>query len=395
MLSVEILRGRVVTPGAVLEDGVVEIDGDRLVAVRPAATDDPPTEADQWLLPGLVDLHNHGGGGASFTVPDPEQVAVAAAHHLARGTTTLLGSAVTDSPERMLAVTATLADAVDTGALAGIHLEGPFLAESCKGAQDARYLRGPDPGLTAELIAAGRGQVKVMTLAAELPGADAVADLLLAEGVVVALGHTAADATTARRFLGSRARLVTHLFNGMPPMHHRSPGPALAALAAAGTGAAWVELVADGVHLADETIRAALSIAGPRSVFVTDAMAAAGMPDGDYVLGPQRVTVAEGVARLTEGGAIAGGTSSLLDQVRRHATGGLDPVTLAHAAATSPAAVVGLGDVGALAPGLRADVVIADADLAPVRVMRAGVWVEESGHVGGEDQRPVRPAGRR
>jgi len=380
VLTVETLRGRVVTPGAVLDDGVVEVDGDRLVAARPAAADDADLEpVGGWVLPGLVDLHNHGGGGASFTAADPEQVATAAAHHLARGTTSLLGSAVTDDPERMLAVVSTLADAADAGLLAGIHVEGPFLAESCKGAQDPRYLRDPDPALTAELLAAGRGHVTVVTLAAELPGADAVADLLLGERVVVALGHTAADAATARDFLATRARLVTHLFNGMPPAHHRSPGPALPALAAAAAGVASVELVADGVHLADETVRAVLTMVGRRAVLVTDAMAAAGMADGRYALGPQEVTVAEGVARLTADGAIAGGTSSLLDQVRRHAAAGLDPVALVHAAATAPAAAVGLDaggtGVGALVAGLRADLVVADRELRPVRVMRSGGWV--------------------
>lgn len=374
------LRGRVVTPGAVLADGVVEIDGDRILAVRSAVVDDDPRpdigDPEGWILPGLVDIHNHGGGGASFTAADPEQIATAADQHLSQGSTSVLGSAVTDAPDRMLAVVGTLADAVDDGRLAGIHIEGPFLAEACKGAQDARYLLDPDLGLARELIAAGRGQVKVMTVAAELPGADALADQLLADRVVVALGHTAADATTARRFLGPRARLVTHLFNGMPPSHHRSPGPALAALAAAAAGEVAVELVADGVHLADETVRAALTLAGGHAVFITDAMAAAGMADGSYVLGPQHVTVADGVARLSNGGSIAGGTSALLDQVRRHITAGLDPVAVVHAAATAPAAAVGLSaEVGALAPGLRSDLVVTDADLQPVRVMRGGTWV--------------------
>jgi len=370
------LRGRVVTPDEVIVDGVVEIEGDRIVAVGPASAGDDPAPGDDWLLPGLVDLHNHGGGGASFTAADPDQVATAAATHLAAATTSLLGSAVTDAPERLLAVVATLADATDAGLLAGVHVEGPFLAEACCGAQDPAYLLPPDAGLAREVVAAGRGHVRVMTMAAELPGADAVADLLAADGVVVALGHTAASAPVARTFLAAgRAPLVTHLFNGMPPMHHRSPGPALAALAAAAGGATCVELVADGVHLDDETVRAALTLAGDRAVLVTDAMAAAGMPDGDYELGPQRVEVRDGVARLAGGGAIAGGTSRLVEQVRRHAAAGLDPVRLVRAAATTPASVVGLTDVGALRPGLRADVVVADSSWSVTRVMKAGDWV--------------------
>jgi len=372
------LRGRVVTPEAVLDDGVVEIADERILAVRAggAGTAEPPPSED-WLLPGLVDIHNHGGGGASFTVADPEQVAMAAAAHLAQGTTSVLGSAVTDAPERLLAVVATLADAVDAGLLAGIHVEGPFLAAACCGAQDPAYLLPPDVGLARDIVAAGRGHVRVMTMAAEPPGADALADELAAEGVVVALGHTAATAARAREFLAAgRAPLVTHLFNGMPPMHHRSPGPALAALAAAAAGVACVELVADGVHLDDETVRAALTVAGERAVLVTDAMAAAGMADGDYRLGSQRVEVRDGVARLAGGGAIAGGTSRLVEQVRRQVAAGLDPVRVVRAASTIPATVAGLTDVGALRPGLRADLVVTDPSLSVRRVMRAGAWVE-------------------
>lgn len=371
-----VLRGSLVTPDQVISDGVIEIAGDRIVAVRAARDGDPaPVSPGGYLFPGLVDLHNHGGGGASFTTADAGQIAIAAAHHLGCGTTTLIGSTVTDAPVRMLAAVTALADAAEDGVLAGIHIEGPFLAAACCGAQDPAHLLPPDAGLARELVAAGRGHVRVMTIAAELPGAGAVARQLAADGVAVALGHTAAGAATARAFLGGgHARHVTHLFNGMPPMHHRSPGPALAALAAAAAGQVTVELVGDGVHLDDETVRAAIMLAGGNAVLVTDAMAAAGMPDGTYQLGPRSVVVREGTARLAGGGSIAGGTSRLLDQVRRHASAGLDLTSLAQAAAQRPAAVLGRGDIGALEPGRRADLIVTDAALAPLRVMRAGNW---------------------
>jgi N-acetylglucosamine-6-phosphate deacetylase len=373
MSTATAVRGNIVTPDGVVADGVVEVVGDRIAAVRPASAGDPVAVG--HLLPGLVDIHNHGGGGASFTSGDPAQVAVAADHHLRQGTTSLVASAVTDAPERMLAAIAVLADGVEAGLLAGIHIEGPFLAAACCGAQDPAYLLAPDAGLARELVEAGRGHVRAMTLAAELPGASALAEQLTADRVVVALGHTAADASTARRLLAGPVGLVTHLFNGMPPMHHRAPGPALASLAAAAAGSVAVELVADGVHLDDETVRAALTLAAGNAVLVTDAMAAAGMPDGDYALGPQQVSVRDGVARLAGGGSIAGGTSCLLDQVRRHSALGLDLAVLVAAASRRPAATVGLSDVGSLTPGLRADLVVVDDDLRPVRVMRAGRWI--------------------
>jgi N-acetylglucosamine-6-phosphate deacetylase len=371
---VNVLRGRVITPSEDLPDAVVEIAEGRIAAVRPAVDNDPPAEP-RIVLPGLVDLHCHGGGGGSFTSADAEATRTAADHHLRQGTTTLVGSAVTDDPQRMLAVVAVLADAVDDGVLAAIHLEGPFLAGARCGAQDPAHLRDPDLALAAELIAAGRGHARMMTVAPELPGAIELAELLTEHGVTVAAGHTDADASTMERFLHMTSpSVVTHLFNGMAPIHHRDPGAVLGAMAAAAAGDAVLELIADGVHLADETVAAVVALVGDRVVLVTDAMAAAGMSDGDYQLGPQAVEVRDGVARLADGGSIAGGTSRLLDVVRRQVGAGLDPVRMVAAASVRPAAVLGRHDVG-LAVGNRADLVVTDAAWHPQQVMRAGAWV--------------------
>ncbi len=281
-----LLRGRVITPSEDLRDAVVEVAGDRITAVRPPVDGDPSAQ-DEVILPGLVDLHCHGGGGGSFTSGDAEAARTAADHHLRHGTTTLVGSAVTDDPQRMLSVIGVLADAVDAGALAAIHIEGPFLAAARCGAQDPAHLRDPDLALAAELIAAGRGHVRMMTVAPELPGAAELAELLTEHGVTVAVGHTDAAATTVERFLHSTSpSVVTHLFNGMAPVHHREPGAVLGSLAAAAAGDAMVELIADGVHLADDTVAAVMALIGDRVVLITDAMAAAGMGDGDYQLGP-------------------------------------------------------------------------------------------------------------
>ena len=372
------LRGRVVTPDGLLPDAVVEVEGDRITAVRGARPDDTVEPSDDLLLPGLVDVHCHGGGGAAFTVPDRAEVATAAAHHLGQGTTSLVASAVTDDPERMLAVVATLADAVEAGEVAAIHLEGPFLSAARCGAQDPTRMLPPDLGLAAALLEAGRGHVRVMTIAPELPGADDLADLLAERGVQVAVGHTDATATATERFLRDRApALVTHLFNGMAPLHHRAPSAAPGALAAASRGAATVELIADGVHLSDETVAGVFALlGGPRVVLVSDAMAAAGLGDGEHQLGPLATRVTDGVARLVDGGSIAGGTSRLLDVVGRQVAAGLDPVEVVASASHRPAALLGIdGEVGAIGPGLRADLVVLDPDWRLRRVMRAGGWV--------------------
>ncbi len=370
------VRGRVVTPYADLPDAVVEIDGTRISAVREASAEDSLPPSDVLIVPGLVDQHCHGGGGASFTSGDRQQAETAAIHHLRNGTTSVVAGVVTDAPDRMVAVTATLADAVDEGTLAGIHIEGPFLSAARCGAQDPQWLTAPDLGLAREILEAGRGHVRMMTIAPELPGADEVADLVRAYGARVAVGHTEAPADVVDAFLRRHEpSVVTHLFNGMPPLHHRTPGPVLGSLRAAGAGVAVVELVADGVHLDDQTVAGVFELVGAdRVALVTDAMAAAGMADGSYQLGPQQVTVVDGVARLAGGDSIAGGTARLIDVVRRQVAAGLPLVDVVAAASVVPARAMGLGDVGVLDAGHRADLVVLDPGLHVVGVMRGGAW---------------------
>lgn len=400
-------RGDVVTPTAVLADHVVVVRGGGVVGVVPAADVPaalslPAPPPGTLVLPGLIDLHCHGGGGASF--PDatgPDDVRRAAGEHLRHGTTTLVASLVTAPRDVLLARAALLADAADDGVVAGVHLEGPFLSRARCGAQSVADLRTGDPQLVRDLVAAARGHLVTMTVAPEVPGvADGGDDVLAAlvdSGVLPSVGHTDASAEQVEAAVARAVDLLavapsargarvtaTHLFNGMRPLHHRDPGPVAACLAAAAGSRLVVELVADGTHLAPATVRAVLSLVGPDgAVLVTDAMAAAGMPDGDYRLGPTAVRVVEGVARvLTDGeggdaqpGAIAGGVAHLLDLVRTTVAGGVPLVDAVRAASTTPARVLGRHDVGALEPGRRADLVVVTADLRPVRVARCGAWV--------------------
>lgn len=370
-MTTETVSGRLLTADVDLPGVEVTVIDGLVTAIAPTTQ----SAGDRLIVPGLVDIHCHGGGGASFTSGDPAQVRTAAAHHLAHGTTSLIGSAVTDSPERMLRAVAALADGVESGDLAGIHIEGPFLSVTRCGAQDPAWLGPPDLALAGELIAAGRGHVRQMTVAPELPGADELADLLAGHGVVAAVGHTDGDAPTTRAFLRAHPPgLVTHLFNGMAPMHHRSPGPAMAALAAAADSEAVVEVIADGVHVDDATVASVLSIARGNAVFVTDAMAAAGLGDGDHQLGPQAVRVRDGVARLAHGDSIAGGTSHLLDVVRRAVHAGIAPAVAVRAATSRPASALGL-TAGDLAVGSVADLLVLDPDWQLVSVMKRGAWV--------------------
>ncbi len=389
------VRGRLVTPSVRVEDGLVVVADKRLVYVGAAAgvpggggraARRPVVEApsDGFVLPGLVDLHDHGGGGGSFASGDQASVAWAAEEHLRHGTTSLVASTLTDASEGMLTAVAAAADAVEAGRVRAVHVEGPFLSRARCGAQDPAHLRMPDVGLARDLVAAGRGHVRIMTMAPELPRAEPLVRFLLEEGVVPAVGHTEATPAVVRRTLADtraalgRPGLVTHLFNGMPPLHHRAPGPVAGALAAAAAGDAVVELVADGVHLHDDTVRTVFELLGAERVaLVTDATAAAGMPDGRYELGPRSVRVHAGVARLSDGddAPLAGGTAHLLDVVRRCVDAGVELEDAVTAATTTPASVLGLEGPHALVEGARGDLVVVDADLRPVRVMRAGDWV--------------------
>lgn len=377
-----VVRGTVVAGGAVIDDGAVELHGDRIVRVGRARDGDGPPAPGTYVLPGLVDVHCHGGAGHGFPEAGVEGALAAAQHHLAHGTTSLLGSLVSAPGETLTERVRLLAPLVATGDLAGIHLEGPFLAAAQCGAQDPAAIIPGHPDLLRRLLDAGEGRVLSMTLAPETPRYRDLLEVMGRHGVVPSLGHTDASAAATTAGIaqaGERPLSATHLFNGMPPLHHRAPGPAAACLAAAARGRMVVELVADGVHLADETVAMVFDLVGPdRIVLITDAMAAAGMDDGRYRLGTLDVDVVEGVARLSgPRPALAGGTARLIDVVRRtvlHA--GVALPEAVTAASATPARLLGIdGEVGDLVVGRRADLVVTDPDLRPRDVMRAGRWI--------------------
>lgn len=387
-----VLRGRLVTPRGLVDDGAVVVDGATIVWVGPADGLPPawvlPDPTDHTLLPGLVDLHCHGGGGASFPdAPDAATAQTAVDEHRRHGTTSLVASLVTAPPDVLLSRTALLADLADAGEIVGIHLEGPFLSADRCGAQNPADMQVGSASMVRAIAEAARGHLVTMTVAPEVPGvADEVLGALVDAGAIPSIGHTDAsaeqvEAAVDRGFdllaaTSNRRLTATHLFNGMRPLHHRDPGPIAACLAAAARGELVVELVADGTHLADATVLSVFDLLGAGSIaLVTDAMAAAGMPDGTYQLGPMEVVVEDRVARLAQGGAIAGGVAHLLDVVRTVVAAGVPLEDAVLSAATVPADVLGRRDIGALAAGRRADVVVTDDDLRAVRVLRGGAWL--------------------
>jgi len=388
----QLLVGTVVTPEGVVTDGVVAVEGTTIryagsrASLPPAwvgVAPPPDWPGGLTLLPGLVDIHCHGGAGGEFG-PDADAGRRAADHHHASGTTTLVGSLVSAPAETLVQGAQALAALVHEGRLAGIHLEGPFLSTARCGAQDPTALVDADPGLVERLAEAADGALAHMTWAPERPGGEAVPAALAAVGALAALGHTDTDhggaAQALRTATGHGVRgglpLATHLFNGMPPLLSRAPGPVAAAIAAAARGEAVVELIADGVHLDGGTVRMVYDTVGPDHLaLVSDAMAASGLPDGGYTLGRLEVTVRGREVRLGSG-SLAGGVSVLLDQVRWLVRDLQVPlVDAVRAAATTPARALALDGVGSLVEGGRADVLVVDDGLELVRVMRAGGWL--------------------
>jgi N-acetylglucosamine-6-phosphate deacetylase len=284
----------------------------------------------------------------------------------------MIASLVTDRTGSMQASVRGLADLVEGGLLAGIHLEGPWLSPRHAGAHDPDLLTDPTPAAVDALLEAGRGHVRMVTLAPELAGGlDAIRRLTTA-GVVAAIGHTDATYDIACAALDAGAGVGTHLFNAMRGLHHREPGPIAALLE---DPDAYVELVSDGVHVHPAALRLAARAKPGRVVLVTDAMAAAAAADGDYRLGRLTVEVRDGVARLADSGAIAGSTLTMAAAVRYAVqVAGLPLEDVVRAATAAPAALLGLEGVGALAPGHRADLVVLDDDLAVQRVLHGGQW---------------------
>ncbi|GHD08524.1 N-acetylglucosamine-6-phosphate deacetylase [Zhihengliuella salsuginis] len=391
------VAGTLVTEGEQLPDAIVAVDGDRIEFAGPAAVfaerDDAgsyagiPLDDDALLIPGLIDLHCHGGFGVDFSTADDVELRESLTRHYNAGTTTLLASLMAAAEDEMLAAAERLSPLVAEGLIAGIHAEGPFLSAARNGAQPAAALRDPDPDFVEELVATCQGSLRTMTYAPELPGADGLVEQLVSHGVIPSLGHTGATAeqTTASLELVleelesagfdgyTETPTITHVFNGMPPWHHRSPGPVGASLEAAALGRAVLEIIGDGHHLHPQTLRMLFATLPPTALaLVTDATAATDMPDGDYRLGGQQARLKNSVLR-TDNGQLAGGSATLLACVRACVGAGVPLQRALTAATTVPAAILGLEDeIGALHAGYRADILVTDQDLGLITAFRSG-----------------------
>ncbi len=360
--------------GGVMVDGDVEVVDGRVAAVGVGAPGGSGIAA-----PGFVDLQVNGFAGVDFSAPGEDGYAIAGAALLAGGVTAFQPTIVTGQVDAIRASLAVMppvdadpprpidpAPAVDPpmrgGAawprIIGAHFEGPFISPSRPGAHDPSAIVPPDPATLDSLLKAG--PVSQVTLAPELPGAAALIDTLVARGITVASGHSEADAATAHRAFDRGVSAVTHLFNAMRRPAPRDPGIAFAVL---GREDVFVTLIVDGHHLADDTVRTAWRAAGERLVLISDAVAAAGAPDGDYTLGGTVPIHSEGGTVRTADGALAGSTLTMLDAVRNLHALGVPLAAALRAATESPARMARRPDLGRLEPGARADLVVLDNSL--------------------------------
>ncbi|CAD5138404.1 N-acetylglucosamine-6-phosphate deacetylase [Microbacterium sp. Nx66] len=366
---------RLVDRGEVAEDAWVRIE-DGVVVARGTGTDwEPATEvvdgtevagAGALLTPGFVDIHGHGGAGAAYD-DGVDAIRTGRNLHRAHGTTRAVISLVTGTIDDLARSVALIAALTRTdGDVLGSHLEGPFLDPGHHGAHEPTLLRHPVAADVARLLEAGEGTVRQVTIAPELPGGIDAVRQIVAAGAAAAVGHTDADAAMAVAAFEAGASLLTHAFNAMPGIHHRAPGPVLAAAA---DHRVILEAIADDVHLDPHVVKLVFDAAPHRVALITDAMAAAGSADGRYDLGAVKVTVENGVARADDTGSIAGSTLTQDVALQRAVAAGVDLPEVVRALTETPArAIVRDAHLGALRPGLLGDAVLLDAELRVARV---------------------------
>ena len=316
------LEGRLVTAQQVWNNARITLDDYGVVTcIEPL-----PGEGTITWVPGFVDLHNHGGNAGAFPTGSTDDCRRAALYHRSHGTTRMLASLVSGTGDELARQSERLAPLVDEGLIEGIHMEGPFINPGKCGAQDPSKIMPGNPQIFARVIDASDNTVRSITFAPETEHVDELLQLCAEHDIIASLGHSNADYDSTLTVINQAADLgvtvtATHLFNAMPQIHHRAPGTAAACLAAARSGQIFLELIGDGVHLADGTVDMVMNGGNLGAFAITDAMEAAGLADGSYRLGDLDVAVEAGVARLATSdgspGAIAGGTTTLFEQFLR------------------------------------------------------------------------------
>lgn len=326
------------------------------------------------VIPGLIDVHNHGNSGADFSDGDYDGLVKMAKYLLDSGVTSFAPASMTlpyDVLQKAFATARKLADAQPAGCsrLMGIQMEGPYFSEKKKGAQNGAYLKTPDFDGFKALYEGCGGLVRIVDIAPELPGA--VDFVKKAKSLcTVSVAHTDSDYDHARDAFAAGATHLTHLFNAMPGIHHRNPG---VIPAAAENENVRAELICDGLHVHPASVRLAFTMFGSdRMILVSDALRCCGMPDGEYELGGQQVFLSGGIAKLADG-TIAGSATNLYDCMRKAISFGIPEEDAVRAATYNPACALDVQDkVGSIATGLYADFLVCSEDYSSRKVFLGG-----------------------
>jgi len=382
---IKIINGKILTPSPLPQGYGILIKDDRIKQVAPInelPNDIPKIDAlDQWVIPGLIDIHIHGSSGADTMDHDPDAYAALSNFLASKGVTSFLPTTVTASNQDILAVIEKmrLYQQGSPGArLLGLHLEGPYLQSQYRGAQTLKHIRSPQPEEYLPWLESGF--VKLMTVAPEIDGVMKLIKTGTSMGIKFAVGHSSASYETVLRAVEVGLNQSTHTFNAMPSLHHREPGVLGAVLT---DERIYAQVIADGVHLHPAIVKLLFRSKGVgKTILITDASQAAGMPDGRYHLGEQPVTVENGIAR-TDYGALASSTLILADGLKnsaeftRRAWQDLLP-----SATSVPAESLNMEDqIGVIQPGALADIVIMDDQLSPQLTLISGKIVYEVGEI--------------
>ncbi|WP_309616768.1 amidohydrolase family protein [Salinibacterium sp.] len=369
----------VVTDSVVWSPGWVQIEGRHVVRSGRGIVPRPlqgeaSVRVQGTIVPGFVDIHTHGANGISYSeAANGVPIESALDWQLKHGVTTTIASLASASMEDLTAQMAALDKYCAAGLIRGVHLEGPWLSPRNRGAHSAKLLRAPAAADVASLLAASRN-IRMVTIAPELKGALPAIRAIVRAGAVAAIGHTSSDEATARAAIDAGATVATHIFNGMPQLHHRQMGPVGAALL---DPRVFLELILDGHHLSQSAVDLVLGIAKARAMAVSDSIAATGVADGDYSLAGSEIRVRDGTARAVDTDSLAGSTKSLDSAFRRLITENNFTLSEAVGATSTRAAqALGLRDVGHFATGALADLIVLDGSLDVVAVLHQGVWVE-------------------
>jgi N-acetylglucosamine-6-phosphate deacetylase len=375
-MSLQILGVTILTPETILPEHSLLIENGQIVSIssQPVEMDAPTLNARGYtLIPGLIDIHTHGGDGADTMDATPEAIYTIARFLARHGVTSYLPTTITASAEatrRAIANLRNLPQPEDGAQHLGIHLEGPYLCHEQRGAQPAAHLRNPDPAEYADWFS--DDLVRLITLAPELEGAEELIRRAAAKGVEIALGHTAADAETARKAVNLGVRQATHIFSGMPAFHHRLLNVLSVALT---DDRLYAQAIVDGIHIHPDVVRMLVRIKSPRHlILISDSIRAAGLGDGEYDLGGETVRVQNGITRRAYDGGLAGSTLTMdaaLQNVMKFAN-----LSLADAlpmATSVPAEAMGWsGRKGVIRVGADADLVLLDKNLNVCLTMVAG-----------------------